>query len=1072
MTTILRIEEIMMKKKVRNANEDREDMLEGMSELETNAFLSRHYGKPLPRVEQVDLLRMIHGEGEYFFTGPRQNWVKPVCVGELLKGNEEFNQYFGSTGTDGAVPLQYDAFMTMNTFNPSFGRRMQAHVTGLHALVIEHDDMDLDKQVGMWGASDMPFTLKTFSGGKSVHVLVRFDEDLSLEEWDDLTVKTVGVFPGADPQILTDYSFLSRTPMAYREDKGRKQTVLDVGVIVPVGKYREWLDRKLVAVDPAKLEELVAARRKTRKVGAAKNARRGARIKATLKELPLPRNEAEGTGKTIEPSIPAGESANETPRTAVVPGAYNLVEKWWTEHEEEARPRTYRLQAVMLHALRHRYSPATVLAAVRALPVAAKWQQDYPNRSLEQLLADVVEFHGLEAEAVGIVKDSVAMGIREERRILAKIRKSDAFDYFNCDESTATAFIRTELARHSGKCPLGRMPVERVHASTGPVSPEVEQMRKRFEECGCDGVFPIKGQIHEVSLRLMEDVLDSGINTILALRPGSLKSTAALITIAARANPDNRWWLVCGTVKDVRRKAEILRSMGCNARAWHAYHPDFCGNPGVPKGRRALRSVTKDFCTECDDRMECPAYHRSTAANRWDPEDTDILVTTHKHWVQALVSGMIPDSVRHVVVDEAPALNESLELSKTDFGVLEKLFAKGVGQAPFASLASEIDARLANGDCAKIEGHIPDPTFRRILGFLHGKYSPLEDMPEKQADLVFSFLSFFRGECLRFGMKQYDRGPDRTGDRGPLVTRFIKGEVNLDCEQHTVVLDGSAFMSETAWKGFRIVQCPDLLRTYPNMTVDIIQRHPSARKLADDDSFGEYRERALGFVDSHPKDEELIVLVNKHLESKPAIRSNVTQILDEIRQRHPAVVEMGYGDHIGSNDGVKATGFVFCVALFAPYSHYVLRAALAEQKAIPGKHIWRKDDIFGLPKLSKYRFKNDAIQAAYVRSVTRDLMQGIFRGKIRDDANSPYRVLLVVQGLSIVRWLEKEFPGATIEYPDKGLCFAAEDGASRAVLVDEVRTAETGNRQGYKEVDRVIDELGFVPSHHGRDTCF
>jgi len=1061
-----------MKSKVGTENQDRPDMLKGMSVLERNGFFAGHYGKPLPRVEQLDLLKMIHGEDEYFFTGPRQNWVKPVSVGELLKGNEDFNQYFNWTGTDGALPLQYESFMTANAFNPAFGRRMQAYVTGLHALVIEHDDMHLDKQVEMWGLSDMPFTLKTFSGGKSVHVLVRFDEDLSLEEWDDLTVKTLAVFPGADPPILTDYSFLSRTPMAYRKDKGREQTVLDVGGIVPIGNYREWLDRKLVAVDPAELEKKFAARRKTRKVGDARKARRAAGKKATQEELTPPSNEAGAKERTTELSIPAGETANETPRTAVVPAAYNLVEKWWKEHEGQMRPRTYRLQAVMLHALRHRYSPATVLAAVRALPVASEWQQDYPNRSLEQLLADVVDFYDLEAEAVGIVKDSVAMGIREERRILAKIRKSDAFDYFNCDEKIATAFIRTELARHSGKCPLGRMPVERVHASTGPVSPEVEQMRKRFEECGCDGVFPIKGKIHEVSLKLMEDVLDSGINTILALRPGSLKSTAALVTIAARAKPDNRWWLVCGTVKDVRHKAEILRSMGCSAKPWHAYHPGFCENPDVPNGRRALRNVTKDFCTECAGRMECPAYERATAANKWDPEDTDVLVTTHKHWVQALVSGTIPDSVKHVVVDEAPALNESFELSKTDFEMLEKIFAKGVGQAPFVSLASEIDMGLANGDCARIKGHIPDTTFRRMLGFLHGKYSPLEEMSEDQADLVFSFLSFFRGECLRFGVKQYGRGPDKTGDRGPLVTRFIRGEVDIDCRQHTVVLDGSAFMSDVAWKGFRIVQCPDLLRTYPNMTVDVIQAHPSARKLGDDDFFSEYRDRVLGSVGSHPKDEALIVLVNKHLELKPGIRDNVTQILGEIRQHHPNVVEMGYGDHIGSNEGVMATGCIFCVALFAPYSHYILRAALAEQREIPAEHIWRKDDIFGLPKLSKYRFKNDAIQAAYVRSVTRDLMQGIFRGKIRDDNRSPYRVFLVVQGLSILRWLEKVFPGAAFEYPDKGICFAAEDGASRAVLVDEPRTTETGERQGYKEVKRVIDELEFVPTHHGRETCF
>jgi hypothetical protein len=382
-------------------------------------------------------------------------------------------------------------------------------------------------------------------------------------------------------------------------------------------------------------------------------------------------------------------------------------------------------------------------------------------------------------------------------------------------------------------------------------------------------------------------------------------------------------------------------------------------------------------------------------------------------------------------------------------------------------LSMEMETKLGTGDCARIGWHLPEDLFRRILGFLHGRYSPMDGLPEEHADLVCSFLAFFRGECQRFGVRQYSHKPDTEGGRGPLVTRFIRGEVDIQCRQHTVILDGSAFMSEVAWKGFRIVRCPELVRNYPNMTVDVIQKHPSARKLGEDEFFASYRERVLRFVEDHPEGEPLIVLVNKHLERKPKIKGNVEKILGEIRDRHPEVVEMGYGDHVGSNEGVMATGCVFCVGLFAPYSHYVLRAALAEGEPIPADQIWVKGGVFSDSKLSKYRFSNDAVHAAYVRSVTRDFMQGIFRGRIRDDSSLPYRVLLVVQGLSILSWLEKEFPGAKFDYPDRELCHAVSDGAPRAALAEHASSSGDGNgdvseRQGYSRVDRVADALQFI----------
>jgi hypothetical protein len=1047
------------------------DHREHLSNEELRDLIVQTYGKPPVDCRQEDVLRLCHGDGEFFYIGAT-TWVPRIAtLGELVEGKRQAEaqlaEIFDDGGNHSIKPMRREQFMTFSAFNPALGRRCNAAVEEIRSFVVEFDNVPLERQLRMWSESDMPFTLKTYSGGKSVHVLVRFDRDLTVDEWDEITIRTIAAFPGVDPSLLTMYCGWCRTPMAYRRDQthdGVEQTVLEVGRIVLVEEYNDWLDRRLQDTDPQKIRDLRKKRRKTR----GRKPHRSNRTAPAEIDQPKEKPATDSGDQQVHSDGPSSEpcgnvAAKETVLPDCNPQILRLLDSWWERSGSETG-RAYKIQGAVLFALNRGHDPDDIFAALLNWDVCRQWQADHPDRSIEERFDDVVGFFGLKLHAESIVRDCLHEGITSENSILKILRQDGAMDYF-ADDDQARSFIRRQRSRHWGHHPVARVPIRNVHPDGNPVSPELDAMRQRFELV--EGGYPTRTPNGDIVFGVMERILDDGSNVLTDFPCGSMKSTSALLVAAARANPESRWWLVYETVADVREKTRMLEELGCNVRAWHSFHPDFCTNPDVPKRKNAYRIAPKKYCRSCEDRFGCPAYHRQTADSKWDPGDCDILVATHVHWKQALLHDAIPDSVAHVVVDESPALSETFELGPGDIDILRDILGRGNLQV-FGGIQGfdrEALQKLATGDCAQIDFHISDELRRRVLGFLHAENSPFGDRSEREVNLVYDFLSFFRGEALRFGMQQYTRPPSReTGDRGPLVTSFLRTEVDIACKQHTVVLDGSATVSETQWKGFELVRCPELAGTYPNMTVEIEEAHPSQTILGNEGFLDGYGQKILDFVDSQPPGEKLILFTNKGLDGKPKIRSNIESLVERAKALHPDVIHLQYGDHIGSNEGVAATATVFAMALFAPYSHYVLRAAAADGKPIPAKRIWRNGEAFGIPRIGKFRFADDSIHAAYVRSVSRDIVQGIYRGCIRHDSHARYHVLLQVQGIAIIKWIEKQFPEADFRYRSRWIARAFEQGLAKARIADQLEdSSEVTRRQLHKDIDKVADEMHFVP---------
>lgn len=148
----------------------------------------------------------------------------------------------------GKVQVQPKAsYCCGNSFRPNTTRRKDS-VKRFHTWVVEFDNMPLDEQRKMWAASDMPHTLRVFSGNKSIHVYIRTEEDISFAEWKQIASDLKLIFPQADTKVLTDCARLSRLPGGIRDD-GTVQNVETAKERVPLKTLTDWIARQNVIKD-------------------------------------------------------------------------------------------------------------------------------------------------------------------------------------------------------------------------------------------------------------------------------------------------------------------------------------------------------------------------------------------------------------------------------------------------------------------------------------------------------------------------------------------------------------------------------------------------------------------------------------------------------------------------------------------------------------------------------------------------------------------------------------------------------------------------------------------------------
>lgn len=446
------------------------------------AFFEHHFGS-LPQLAMRDALRLAHDDDELIYLC-RKKYAKREEATSILAEDVHHaavnGDVFGTTDDDQAYFMLKDCqYMTFNSFKSPMGGKKQMNVARINSLLIEFDHKSMEEQALQWRQSDMPCTLKTYSGKKSIHVLVRFERDLNLAEWDELTVKTIAVFPEADAHVLADYSCLCRSPMAFR-DNGVQQLVLAVGERVAVADYNAWLDRTLKDGPTADIKDLLAKRHRLRREKSVTTPKAKAAAKdlvdsflseaspvltGTASETSEPQ---ESDGTIVSPDT-ASCGENSLPPVSCNTTLLELMEGWWKRHETEtSRPRTYRIQGAMFYALASGWEPKDVLSATQCMAVFAPWRREHPDKNIRENLEEVLAHWLLEKRAREIVKTAIGEDLRETNIVTRIKADGEAYAYLNCDDNGVRAFIRSQQGFHHHQRAIAQTPIRRINYDGNP----------------------------------------------------------------------------------------------------------------------------------------------------------------------------------------------------------------------------------------------------------------------------------------------------------------------------------------------------------------------------------------------------------------------------------------------------------------------------------------------------------------------------------------------------------------------------------------------------------------------------
>lgn len=147
--------------------------------------------------------------------------------------------------------------------NPLSTWRDGKHTTAINSLLFEmdyDDSMGKDKkvlipikeQIRLFEKSGLPYTTMVYSGGKSIHVIVRFTEQLDEKMFQNTwlaiskALKKRGCFP--DPTTMK-IPQLSRVPNSIRPDTEKKQTLIFIKERVSLLEMTEWLKENDVIIE-------------------------------------------------------------------------------------------------------------------------------------------------------------------------------------------------------------------------------------------------------------------------------------------------------------------------------------------------------------------------------------------------------------------------------------------------------------------------------------------------------------------------------------------------------------------------------------------------------------------------------------------------------------------------------------------------------------------------------------------------------------------------------------------------------------------------------------------------------
>lgn len=121
---------------------------------------------------------------------------------------------------------------------------------------------EVDKKIGtkeqirLFLKSGMPFTTMTYSGGKSIHCIIRFNRSFKDSQWSyawwyaiDKVLKQYGIESDDKARLVTQ---ISRVPDVIRNDSNKKQTLIYVRDRVDQEEMYQWIQKHGVDIEVPK----------------------------------------------------------------------------------------------------------------------------------------------------------------------------------------------------------------------------------------------------------------------------------------------------------------------------------------------------------------------------------------------------------------------------------------------------------------------------------------------------------------------------------------------------------------------------------------------------------------------------------------------------------------------------------------------------------------------------------------------------------------------------------------------------------------------------------------------------
>ena len=174
-------------------------------------------------------------DGRYVPTKGLYDRTAGKLIQELRKCNGDIGAVFGDYKEEAGAWIR---------FNPLDGEGVKnENVTDFRYALVESDDMPLDKQNAIIRELELPVAVMVYSGGKSIHAIVRieaanYDEYRSRVEYLYSVLKKNGM--SLDTQNKNP-SRLSRMPGVLRN--GKKQFIIDTNIGQPSWEeWREWIE--------------------------------------------------------------------------------------------------------------------------------------------------------------------------------------------------------------------------------------------------------------------------------------------------------------------------------------------------------------------------------------------------------------------------------------------------------------------------------------------------------------------------------------------------------------------------------------------------------------------------------------------------------------------------------------------------------------------------------------------------------------------------------------------------------------------------------------------------------------